>query len=168
MCESCSPNCDLVLYCAYVLIVLAVWDHSKFALYIFVYIYIYIYIFVCCRSETERRLMQYYCLLCSPGLGPAVFETWVVLGTRGRVLPNFLFAIFLYRVSGVVALRLAVMGGWRLLSSFENSWPRVAACSHTLILQFWPFYHNLYNFSVFWLSNKKPANRKLQVHPIKP
>ena len=84
------------------------------------YIFLRIYLFVCCQSETERLLTQYYFSSCSPGLGRPSLRR-VVLGIRGRVLPDFIFAISLYRGSFVVALRLAVSGGWRLVSSFKNS-----------------------------------------------
>ena len=42
--------------------------------------------------------------------------------------PQILFAISLFRASGVAALRLAVRWGRRQVSSFENLWPRVSDC----------------------------------------
>ena len=75
-----------MLHCACVFIVFA----SGTAVHT-CYIFLYIYLFECFRSETECRLTQYYFLLCSPCLGQAVIETWVVLGTIGRVLLQLSF-----------------------------------------------------------------------------
>ena len=61
---------------------IAVLDRSNYALFFFVHI------FICALSVRDRVSSDATFLLCSPGQGPAVFETWVELGTRGIVLPQ--------------------------------------------------------------------------------
>ena len=92
------------------------------------YLFLYINLFVCCRSGTDRRLTQYYFYCVLPVWDRPSLRRRLCLAQEVEYCPNFLFAISLYRVSGPVTLRLAIMGGRRLVSSLENSWPAWGHC----------------------------------------
>ena len=129
MCESCSPIC----YRRFILHVLLLCFTSGTAVNLGNIFFIHIYLCVVGQrpSVVWHITNTIFIVFSRSGTGPAVFETWVVqlvLGTRGRVLHQLSFCLL--PLPSEWCDGLALRRGWRLVSSFENSWPVVTACSY--------------------------------------